>query len=78
MPRLHGHLIIGCVNTDGIDAEALLGGLFGRNDDCAIILQRLVGRNRRFDDPLFLQFLPAQVLRDGMHQRQTEVAARDL
>lgn len=27
--------------------------------------------------PFFLQFLPAQVLSDGMHQRQAEVAARD-
>ena len=42
------------------------------------ILQRLVGRDWRFDDPLLLQFFPAQVLRDRMHQRQAEVAACDL
>ena len=60
-----------------MDAEALLGGLFCRDDDRSVILQRLVGRDRRFDDPLLLQFLPTQVLRDGMDQRQAEVAACD-
>ena len=78
MPRLHGHLVIGGIHADGIDAKALLGRLFSRDDDCAVILQRFVGRDRRFDDPLFLQFFPSQVLRDGMDQHQAEVAARDL
>lgn len=78
MPRLHGHLMIGGVHADRINAEALLGCLLRRDDDRAVILQRLVGRDRRFDDPLLLQFLPAQVLRDGMNQCQAEVAARDL
>ena len=78
MPRLHGHLMIGGVHADRMDTKALLGGLLRWNDDRAVILQRLVGRDRRFDDPLFLQFLPAQVLRDRMYQRQAEVTTRDL
>ena len=68
----------GCVHIDGIDAEALLGRLLCRDDDRAIVFQRLVGGNRRFNDPLLLQLLPSQILRDGMRQRQAEVAARDL
>ena len=78
MPRLHGNLMIGCVNADGIDAEALLRRLFSRDNDRAVILQRLIGRDRRFDDPLFLQLLPTEIFRDGMDQRQAKVAARNL
>ena len=37
-----------------------------------------IGRDRRFDDSLFLQLLPTEIFRDGMDQRQAEVAARDL
>ena len=70
--------MIGGVHADGIDAEALLGCLFSRDDDRAVILQRLIGGNRRFDDPLLLQFLPAEVFCNWMYQRQAEVAARDL
>ncbi len=78
MPGLHSHFMTGSVHIDGIDTKTLLGCLLCRDDDCTIVLQRLVGRNRRFDDPLFLQFLPPQVFRDGMDQRQAEVAACDL
>lgn len=78
MPSLHGHFMVGGIHVDGINAEALLGGLFCRNDDRAVVFQRFIGRDRRFNDPLLLKFLPAQVLRDRMHQRQAEVAARDL
>ena len=38
----------------------------------------LIGKVSKFDDPLLLQFLPPHVLRDGMDQRQSEVAARNL
>ena len=78
MPSLHSHLMIGGIHVDGIDTEALLSSLFCWNDHCAVVFQRLVGRDRRFDDPLLLQLLPSQIFRDGMHQRQAEVAARDL
>ena len=61
-----------------MDAKALFSGLLRRDDDRAVILQRLVGRDRRFDDPLLLQLLPTEILRDGMNQRQAEVAACDL
>ena len=70
--------MIGSVHIDGIDTEALLGCLLCRDDDRAVVLQRFVGRNRRFNDPLLLQFFPSQILCDGMDQRQAEVAARDL
>ena len=59
MPGLHGHFMTGGVHIDGIDTKALLGRLLRRDDDRSVILQRLVGRNRSFDDPLLLQFLPA-------------------
>ena len=78
MPRLHGHFTVGRIHVDGINAEALLRGLLRRDDDRAVILQRLVCRDRRFDDPLLLQFFPSQILRDGVNERQAEVAARDL
>ena len=78
MPSLHSHLMIGGIHVDGIDTEAPLSSLFCWNDHCAVVFQRLVGRDRRFDGPFFLQFLPAQVLRDGIRQRQAEVTARDL
>ena len=77
MPRLYGHLMACRVHGNGIDAEALLSSLFRRYDDRAVILQRPVGGNRRFNDPLLLQFLPAQVFRNGMYQCQAEIAARD-
>ncbi len=54
MPGLHSHFMIGCVHIDGIDTEALLICLLCRDDDRSVILQRLVGRNRSFDDPLLL------------------------
>ena len=54
MPRFYGHLMIGGVHTDVIDAETLLSGLLRRDDDGAVVFQRFIGRDRRFDDPPFL------------------------
>ena len=59
MPGLHGHFMTGCIHIDGIDTEALLRRLLRRDDDRTVILQRLVGGNRRFDDPFLLQFFPS-------------------